>query len=53
MRRREVHRGLHWGNLKERNRVGDSGLHKFTVLSQTGIGWEGVDWISLSLVRRK
>jgi len=51
MRRTEVHRGLHWGKMKERDRLGESGLDTFTVLSQTEIAWEGVDWINFSLDR--
>jgi hypothetical protein len=53
MRRIEVHRGLQWENLKEGNHLGDSGLDVITVFSQREIGWEGMDWINLSLERRK
>ena len=53
LRRTEVHTGLNWGNLKKRDHFGDSGVGTFTVLSQTEIRWEGVDWINLSLDRRK
>jgi hypothetical protein len=48
-----VQRGLQWGPPKERDHLGDSGLGTFTELSQTEIEWEGVDWINLSLDRRK
>jgi len=46
MGRGEVHIGLWWGNLRQRDRLGNSGMVGRIMLNgASGMGMEGMDWI--------
>ena len=41
--RGEVYAGFWWGNLRERERLGDPGMDVMVELQL--VGWGGMDWI--------
>jgi len=48
-RRRSVHTGSRWGNLRERNHLEDIGIKGRIMLKGIlqGFGWDVVGWIDL------
>ena len=45
----EVHTGFWWGDLRERDNLGDLGIDEYNIkLDLQKLGWGGMEWIGLA-----